>query len=109
MNIQKISKSISVILLSVSILALMIGATAVEANIDQTKLYKKVYPESKPKCTFCHLDKIPKKGEGEHEFNAYGQKVKAIAEVPTEETYKEAGSAEDVEAGSEAADMEESK
>lgn len=106
MNIQKVSRCICLISFFVSALVLMIGITATEANINQTKLYKKAFPGTKPKCLFCHVAKIPKKADGKHDFNIYGAKVKATAEVPTEETYKEVGSTEDFEASSEEANVE---
>ncbi len=61
------------------------------ADPEQIKVYKKAFPDSKPKCISCHVDEKPKKEDGKHELNAYGLKVMAIAEKPTEETYKQAG------------------
>ena len=37
------------------------------ANLGQVKIYKAAFPEEKPKCTNCHVDKIPKKEEGKPE------------------------------------------
>ncbi len=74
------------------------GNTLAMANVAQVKLYKTAYPEAQPKCTFCHVDKLPKKDEGLHEWNAYGLKVKETAKEITEETYKKVGTVEDFEA-----------
>ena len=64
------------------------------ADPEQIKIYKKVFPDSKPKCASCHVDEKPKKEDGKHDLNVYGLKVKAIDQKPTEETYKKAGSLE---------------
>ena len=62
------------------------------ANLEQVKLYKAAFPdEEKPKCTTCHVDKIPKKDDGKHEWNEYGQKVRKVKEKPDVETYKTVG------------------
>lgn len=75
----------------------VVGNTIAMADVDQIKLYKAAYPDAKPKCIFCHVDKLPKKDEGMHEPNAYGKKVREAAEI-TAETYKEVGTFEDFEA-----------
>jgi hypothetical protein len=98
MNIQKGPQNLVKMLCFSVILNLSVGGSAVEADVGQIKLYKEAFPEAKPKCLFCHLDAIPKKGEGMHEPNAYGLKVKEIAKVPTAETYKEIGTVEDFQA-----------
>lgn len=73
------------------------GNTLAMANVAQVKLYKAAYPDAKPKCIFCHIDKLPKKDEGMHEPSAYGKKVREAAEI-TVDTYKQAGTYEDFEA-----------
>ena len=72
------------------------GASA-QADVNQIKLYKEAFPDAKPKCIDCHVDAIPKKDEGKHEWNAYGKKVKEISKEakPTAETYKKVGKAGD--------------
>ncbi len=75
----------------------VVGNTFAMANVDQIKLYKAAYPDAKPKCTFCHVDKLPKKDDGMHEPNAYGKKVREAAEI-TADTYKQVGTFEDFEA-----------
>ena len=62
------------------------------ATLDQVKLYKNIFGE-KPKCTTCHVDRIPKKETGKHDLNEYGQKLKAAKtkDMPDEETYKKVG------------------
>ncbi|OIO36766.1 MAG: hypothetical protein AUJ72_05720 [Candidatus Omnitrophica bacterium CG1_02_46_14] len=61
------------------------------ANLEQIKLYKEAFPGEKPKCTTCHVDKMPKKDDGKHEWNEYGLKVKKVKEKPDVETYKTVG------------------
>lgn len=83
--------------ISVLALALVVfgfGALA-HADIAQIKIYKEAYPDSKPKCISCHASALPKK-DGDHELNDYGKKVKSLAEKPTAEDYKKAGSADEV-------------
>jgi len=67
-----------------------------EANMDNQKLYKEAFPGTKPKCIFCHVEKLPKKADGAHDLNDYGFQVKgdgadvtveslqAVGEVPAE-------------------------
>ena len=78
--------------------ALIVGGSITAfATLDQQKLYKAAFPDSKPKCATCHVDAIPKKDEGKHEWNAYGKEViKQAGETakPTAETYKAVGLAE---------------
>ncbi len=64
------------------------------ADLGQMKIYKEAYPDSKPKCVDCHTAALPKK-DGDHELNDYGKKVKALADKPTAEEYKKAGTIED--------------
>ncbi len=71
------------------------GNTLAIANVEQLKLYKAAYPDAKPQCIFCHVDKLPKKDEGMHEHNAYGNKVLETDAKPTAETYKKVGTFED--------------
>ena len=48
------------------------------ASLEVVKTYKAAFPdEEKPKCLACHVDKIPKKDEGKHEWNDYGKKILA--------------------------------
>lgn len=74
------------------------GNTLAMANVEQVKLYKIAYPDAKPKCAFCHVDKLPKKDEGLHEPNAYGKKVREAATEITADIYKQVGTFEDFEA-----------
>ena len=68
-----------------------------QADVNQIKAYKEAFPDAKPKCINCHVDAIPKKDEGKHNWNAYGLKVKEISAKakPTAETYKKVGKVED--------------
>lgn len=70
-----------------------LSAGTLFATVDQSKLYQKTFGGEKPKCSGCHVDKLPKKEAGKHDPNEYGKKVIAAkaAEAPTEETYKAVG------------------
>ena len=75
------------------------GITA-HADMTQIKAYKEVYPDAKPKCIDCHVDKMPKKDDGAHENNDYGKAVVKAAtdaklDKPTADTYKAVGTIED--------------
>jgi hypothetical protein len=59
------------------------------ANPDQLKAYREVYPEIKPGCIYCHVDKNPKKENGKHDLNAYGLKAKATFYAEAEKTLKD--------------------
>ncbi len=68
-----------------------------QANLTQLKAYKDAYPDTKPKCIDCHVDKIPKKVDGQHDPSDYGKAVIKAAgtEKPTADTYKKVGKIED--------------
>jgi len=72
-------------------------AAAAQANMTQIKAYKETYPDAKPKCIDCHVDKMPKKDDGAHDPNDYGKAVIKAAgtEKPTADTYKTVGTIED--------------
>ena len=64
---------------------------AAYANPKQVKSYQEAFPDAeKPKCISCHAVAKPKK-DANHDLNAYGKKVKALAETPAAEEYKKAG------------------
>lgn len=72
------------------------------ANVEEMKKYKEAFPGASVKCIDCHVDKIPKKDDGAHEWNAYGKAVlaqagkEAVKEVePTTDTYTHVGKIED--------------
>jgi len=73
------------------------GAIPAQAGLPQIKAYKEIYPEAKPKCIDCHVDKMPKKVDGQHELNQYGKAVVKAAGVqkPSSSTYKTIGKIED--------------
>ncbi len=77
----------------VALLFVFAIASPAWADLKQIKAYKEVYPDEKPKCACCHVDKKPSKEDGKHDLNAYGKKVKALADAPTAENYKAAGKA----------------
>ena len=85
------------VFLCATFLSLLTGIP-VHANMKQIKFYKEIYPDAKPKCIQCHMVALPKKEDGQHELNAYGQAVKKAASEPTAETYKQVGKAEDFKA-----------
>lgn len=95
-NLSKIKKN-SLTFGCAAVMAMFLGGLQAEANINQMNMYKKVFTGSKPKCLFCHLDTVPKKEDGKHDFNAYGLKLKETDEVPTEETYQKVGTVEEFE------------
>ena len=81
-----LSKSMLFVLVS------LFSAGVAFANLEQVKLYKAAFPdEEKPKCTTCHIDKMPKKDDGKHEWNEYGLKVKKAKEHRDVDTYKAVG------------------
>ena len=62
------------------------------ANLEITKLYKSAFnTDEKPKCITCHTIKTPKKEEGKHDWNDYGQALRKVSSTPTEATYKIVG------------------
>lgn len=63
------------------------------ASLKEIKVYKEAYPDEKPKCACCHVDKKPSKEDGKHELNEYGKKVMALSKEPTAENYAAAGKA----------------
>ncbi|MBF0511444.1 MAG: hypothetical protein HQL13_03850 [Candidatus Omnitrophica bacterium] len=71
---------------------LILGLGSARADMAQMKVYKEAYPDAKPKCINCHMDKFPKK-EGGHEPNEYGKAVIKAAgtEAPTADAYKKVG------------------
>jgi len=48
------------------------------ASVDALKIYRKVYPDLKPDCQYCHVDKKPQKDDGKHELTPYGLKLKEL-------------------------------
>ena len=65
--------------------------TIATANVKYLKVYKDAYPDPKPQCMFCHVDKLPKKDDGKHDLNEYGKKVKEAAKTPEEVNFTEVG------------------
>lgn len=74
----------STVVLTGFVLSSMAGA---DTNV--IKAYKQTFPDAKPKCIDCHMDALPKKADGQHEWNAYGTALKkainaaGVADVPT--------------------------
>ena len=78
----------------------ILWAVPAHADLSQIKAYKETYPDAKPKCIDCHVDKMPKKDDGQHDNNDYGKAAVAAAkkaglDKPTADTYKALGSIED--------------
>lgn len=69
----------------------LFAASIAFANVEQVKIYKKAYPDEKPKCVQCHKLEKPKKDN--YELNDYGNKVKELQQKPDVEAYKTAGMA----------------
>lgn len=61
------------------------------ASLKQVKAYKEAFPDEKPKCSHCHVSEKPKKEDGQHDLNAYGQKAANAKAEPDVETYKAVG------------------
>lgn len=98
MNIRK------EVFLGAAVLALMVTSVA-QADMKEMKIYKEAYPDAKVKCVDCHKDAMPKKDDGKHDMNAYGEAVMAEAKKeataeakPTVDTYKKVGKIEDFKA-----------
>ncbi|MDE2008666.1 MAG: hypothetical protein KGJ09_01150 [Candidatus Omnitrophica bacterium] len=72
---------------------LVLWSAAARADFAQIKAYKAAYPDSRPKCIDCHVDRMPKKADGQHDPNDYGKAVikAAGAQKPTADTYKQVG------------------
>ena len=98
-------KKVMVFLMGVVFLSWMAPA---QASLKEVKTYKEAFPEAKPKCIGCHMTAMPKKDDGQHELNDYGQAVMAEAQKeaaakeaaqeevkPTADTYKAVGKIED--------------
>ena len=54
------------------VLAGFVFSSTVQADTIVYKAYKQAFPDSHPKCISCHVDAMPKKADGQHEWNAYG-------------------------------------
>ncbi|MCA9400896.1 MAG: hypothetical protein KC713_04675 [Candidatus Omnitrophica bacterium] len=77
----------------ITALLVVVWALPSFAGTQQLKVYRAVYPDVKPGCVYCHLDKMPKKDDGMHDLNLYGQHLKkrmGDGEL-TEDIVKEAG------------------
>ena len=71
---------------------LLFASGSAFANLAQVKIYKEAFPDAeKPKCSCCHVDKMPKKDEGKHDWNEYGLKVRKVKATPDVDTYKTVG------------------
>ena len=85
------NKGIPTKILTVLTMSLFVSGIAF-ANLGQVKIYKEAFPDAeKPKCTACHVDKMPKKEDGKHDWNEYGQKVRKVKATPDVDTYKTVG------------------
>ena len=76
-------------------ITLLLWCASAQADVNMIKVYKEAYPDAKPKCMLCHVDAIPKKEDGKHDLNAYGQAAKKLTPIPTADTFKQLGPAED--------------
>jgi len=80
-------------------LAVVWSVSNASANPKQLKTYREVFPEFKPKCFYCHVDKVPKKADGKHDLNAYGLKLQELmgGEKLTAEMIQSVGNHEEFE------------
>ena len=92
----------SMVIFSGVAIGVLVFSVAAQADIKEVKKYKEAFPEAKVKCIDCHVSKLPKKDDGQHEWNDYGKAVLAEAQKEaaqkvetTAETYKQAGKIED--------------
>lgn len=74
---------------SMAFIAGFVLCATARADMTVLKAYKQAFPDTHPKCISCHVDALPKKADGQHEWNAYGQAAKkaintaGVPEVPT--------------------------
>ena len=47
-----------------------------QASMPVMKAYKQAFPGDSVKCSSCHVNALPKKAEGQHDWNAYGTSLK---------------------------------
>ena len=79
------------IFIQVLVLAGLVLSTQAWADMVVYSAYKQAFPDSHPKCSSCHVDALPQKADGKHEWNAYGLAIKkaskdaGIAEIPTKD------------------------
>ncbi|GEM_PF-1920372 len=86
---MKSLKLISSVFLGFIVSFFFIGQAS--ATLEQAKLYQSVFGGDKPKCQTCHVDKVPKKADGKHEWNDYGMKIMAEKAALDEAHYKKVG------------------
>ena len=84
-----ISKDMRKSIISMIALAGFILSSTAQADPIVIKAYKQTFPDEHPKCINCHLVALPKKADGQHDWNAYGTTVKkainaaGVPDVPT--------------------------
>ncbi len=84
-------KNIRSIIFSLVVLGTFVFSATTQADMIVYKAYKQAFTDSHPKCSTCHVDAMPKKADGQHEWNAYGLAIKnaakgtGIADVPTDD------------------------
>jgi len=66
--------------------AVLICPVMGHASVNMMKVYRELNPDLKADCTYCHVDKLPKKDDGKHELNPYGAKIKEMVEADKKET-----------------------
>ncbi len=95
-----IVKNVKGLVFSLVVLSGFVLSSTAQANPAMIKAYKQAFPDARPKCINCHVNALPKKAEGQHEWNAYGLAVQKAAkdaglEHPTADTFKKVGKIED--------------
>ena len=84
-----VSNNVKRLVFSMTVLAGFVFSSTAQADVAMMKAYKEAFPDTHPKCISCHVDAMPKKADGQHEWNAYGLAVKkaanaaGISDVPT--------------------------
>ena len=96
--------NVSKLIFSMAVLTGFIFSSSAQADVAMMKAYKEAFPDTHPKCNSCHVDAMPKKADGQHEWNAYGLAVKKAAkdaglDHPTADTFKKVGKIEDFKEG----------
>ncbi len=84
-----ITNNVQRFIFSVIALTAFVFSGTARADLITLKAYKQAFADTHPKCISCHVDALPKKADGQHDWNAYGLAVKkaanaaGISDVPT--------------------------
>ena|ERR1035437_4762657 len=94
------TKNVKQFIFSMVVLGGFVFSSTAQADVAMMKAYKEAFPDTHPKCVNCHVDALPKKADGQHEWNAYGLAVKKAAtdaklDHPTADSFTKVGKIED--------------